>query len=174
MVNLPTGILGGSIKDMLADTGSGTTLIPEGIYRAMAVEGALKDTSTGGVMLVLKFVITEGPYANTELTDRLNIVNTSPATVAIALKTLARIGKAVGLPEETRIHEINTDILLRKHMLIQVKTEAGKPWVNNQGETVDGKDKSVIDGKGYKPLLTGAAATTATPTTGAATPPWMQ
>jgi hypothetical protein len=145
-------------------------LIPEGVYKAMAVEGTLKDTSTGGVMLVLKFVITEGPYANTEITDRLNIVNNSTKTVAIALETLARIVEAIGL----KLTPDNSDALLRKHMLIKVKTEKSKDtYTDNDGNQVPYPDKSVIDGKGYKPLLTGAATTTTTPTTGAATPPWM-
>jgi hypothetical protein len=171
MVNLPTGIAGQSVEDVLANAGSGTTLIPEGIYRAMAVEGALKDTQTGGVMLVLKFVITEGPHANTELTDRLNIVNSNTTTTKIALETLARIAKAAGMDKTPS----NSDALLRKHMLIQVKTEKSKDtYTDNDGNQVPYPDKSVIDGKGYKPLLTGAATTTTTPTTGAATPPWMQ
>jgi hypothetical protein len=169
MVNLPTGIAGQSVEDVLANAGGGTTLIPEGVYKAMAVEGTLKDTTSGGVMLVLKFVITEGPHANTELTDRLNIVNSNTTTTKIALETLARIAKAAGMDKTPS----NSDALLRKHMLIQVKTEAGKPWVNNQGETIDGKDKSVIDGKGYKPLLTGAAKPAGETPLSAVTPPWM-
>ncbi len=170
MANLPTNIAGQSVEDVLANAGGGTVLIPEGIYKAMAVEGTLKDTTSGGVMLVLKFVITEGQHANVELTERLNIVNSNTTATKIALESLARIAKAVGLDKTPQ----NSDALLRKPLLIEVKTEAGKPWVNNQGETVEGKDKSVIESKGYKPLLTGATAPVATPAAGTATPPWMQ
>jgi hypothetical protein len=166
MPNLPTEIAGQSVEAVLANAGGSNVLIPEGIYKAMAVEGTLKDTSSGGVMLVLKFVITEGQHANVELVDRLNIVNSNTTAQKIALEGLARIAKAVGLDKTPS----NSDALLRKPLLIEVKTETGKPWVNNNGETVEGKDKSVIESKGYKPLPTGASAPAAAPVAAGAMP----
>jgi hypothetical protein len=166
MPNLPTEIAGQSVEAVLANAGGSNVLIPEGIYKAMAVEGTLKDTASGGVMLVLKFVITEGTHANVELVDRLNIVNSNAIAQKIGREHLARITKAVGM-EKT---PVNSDVLLRKPLLIEVKTEAGKPWVNNNGETVEGKDKSIIDSKGYKPLPTGTSAPAAAPVAAGAMP----
>jgi hypothetical protein len=96
----------------------------------------------------------------------LNIVNSNTTAQKIALEGLARIAKAVGLDKTPS----NSDALLRKPLLIEVKTETGKPWVNNNGETVEGKDKSVIESKGYKPLPTGASAPAAAPVAAGAMP----
>ena len=173
MANLPVGIANQNVEEALANAGGGSVLIPEGIYKAMFVQGDLKDTTSGGVMLVLKAVITEGPHANVELTERLNIVNSNTTTVKIALESLSRISKAVGLEKTPG----NSDVLLRKPLMIKVKTEAGKPWVNNNGETVEGKDKSVIDNAGYKAVLA-VVTPSATAVSNAAAPassmPWMQ
>ena len=172
MANLPVDIAGKGVDEVLANAGSGIVHIPEGIYKGMFVEGSLADTkSGGGKMLVLKAVLTEGQYANTELTERLNIVNDNTMAVKIAVETLARIAKAVGLDKTPS----NSDSLLRKPLLIEVKTEKGTPWINNQGETVEGKDKSVINSKGYKPVLAGSVAPSAAPNTPTASAmPWQQ
>jgi hypothetical protein len=169
MPNLPTEIAGQSVEAVLANAGGSNVLIPEGIYKAMAVEGTLKDTEKGGVMLVLKFVITEGQHANVEIVDRLNIVNSNTKTQKIALEGLARIAKAVGLEKTPQ----NSDALLRKPLLIQVKTEKGKPAegkFDNEGKQIVYPDKSVIESKGYKPLPTGTSAPAAAPVTAGAMP----
>jgi hypothetical protein len=170
MANLPSNIAGQNVDEVLANAGSGSVHIPDGIYKAMFVEGALADTkSGGGKMLVLKAVITEGQYANTELTERLNIVNDNATAVKIAIESLSRIAKAVGLDKTPS----NSDTLLRKPLLIEVKTEKGTPWVNNQGETVEGKDKSIINSKGYKPVLDGSTPTANAAPAATAAMPWQ-
>lgn len=150
MANLPINIAGQSVEEVLAKAGGNNVLIPEGIYKAMFVEGALADTKSGtGKMLVMKAVITEGQYAQTEFTERLNIVNDNATAVKIAVETLARIAKAVGLDKTPA----NSDALLRKPLLITVKTEKSNgTYTDNDGNTKPYPDRSAIDAKGYKPL----------------------
>ena len=174
MANLPIDIAGKSVDEVLANAGGKNVLIPEGIYKAMFVEGSLADTKGGtGKMLVMKAVITEGPHAQTEFTERLNIVNDSATAVKIALETLARIAKAVGLSTTPS----NSDALLRKPLLIAVKTEKSNgTYTDNDNNTKPYPDRSAIDAKGYKPL---PAVGVGTPAAVAAAPeapsgmPWM-
>lgn len=126
--------------------GSGPVLIPEGVYKAIIVNSEMKQTKTGGQMLVFKYVITEGQYANTEFYDRLNIINNNATAVQIAYKTLARISEACGLSktpsDSNQLHNVP--------LMIEVKTRKAEPWQDNEGNMREGKDQSEI--KGYKPV----------------------
>lgn len=137
-----------NVEEILANAGGSLVHIPDAAYKAVFVSSELKDTKSGGKLIELKAVITEGPHQNVELIERLNIVNDNTTTVKIAYETLARIAKAVGmntLPSDT-------NQLHNKKFMLKTKTEEGKPWVNNEGVTVEGKPRSVIDSKGYAPV----------------------
>jgi len=126
------------------DTGGGLPLIPPGKYRAVIVESDMKTTKDGnGQYLALKFVITEGQYANTEFTERLNLINNNATAVEIARKTLARICDAFGMDRTPS----DSNALHNRPLLIAVETEIGKPYKGNDGVERQGKDKSII--KGY-------------------------
>lgn len=125
----------------LPDTGGNLVHIPPGKYPAVIVSSELKPTSKGdGQFLALTTIITQGQYANTEFVERLNIINPNQTAVEIAYKTLARISEAVGMTqtptESTQLHN--------KPLMIEVETEAGKPWKDNEGIERQGKDKSII------------------------------
>lgn len=137
-----------NVEEILANAGSNMPHIPEGIYKAVIVGSELKDSSKGGKFLALKIILTDGQYANTEFTERLNIVNSNDTAVKIAYETLARITKAAGLAtlpsDSTQLHN--------KPMMIKVVTEAGSAFLGKDGSQQMGKDKSVIDSKGYTSL----------------------
>lgn len=125
----------------LPDTGGNTVLIPQGQYKAVIVSSEFKDTNNKeGKYLALKIVLTEGAYANTEFTERLNLINNNQKAVEIAYKTLARISEAVGMTQtpsdSTQLHN--------KPFVVDVVTEAGEPWTDKDGNKREGKDKSVI------------------------------
>jgi hypothetical protein len=129
----------------LPDSGGGNVHIPDGQYTAIIVSSEFKPTKDSqGQYLALKVVITQGQYANTEFTERLNLVNKSADAVNIAYKTLARISEAVGMTttpsDSTQLHN--------KPFLLDVGTEAGKMKENDPA--VKWPDKSVI--KKYHPL----------------------
>lgn len=131
----------------VAGGSSNNVLIPEGNYKAIIISSTMKNTNDNtGQFLALEVAIVDGDYRDTIFTERLNLINNSPKAVEIAYKTLARISEALGIAETPS----DSNQLHNQPLLIEVKTKAGEPWTNNQGEKVAGKDKSEI--KGYKPL----------------------
>lgn len=130
----------------LPDTG-GMVLIPAGQYQAVIVESQLVQTKDkNGQFLALKVIITQGQYQGTEFTERLNIINQNPKAVEIAYKTLARISEALGMNRTPN----DSNELHNKPLMIEVATEAGNEYTDNQGNKQMGKDKSVI--KRYLPM----------------------
>jgi hypothetical protein len=174
MVFIPTYSTN-NVDEILANAGGGAMpLITAGDYKAVIIKSELKDTKSGKA-LNLTFILTEGQHKDTELVERLNVVNNgdNKATVErIAFETLARIAKAAGLntmpADSTALHN--------KPMVIKVKTEAGKPWTDKDGNERAGSDRSVIDSKGYATLPSaGIAPATATAAYEAsAEMPWKQ
>lgn len=127
--------------------GGSMPLIPPGQYQAVIVGSELKDTSAKtGKFLALTVVITQGPHANTEFIERLNIINPNDVAVKIAYDTLAEISKATGMTQTPA----DSNELHNKPMMIEVVTEPGNEYTDNQGLKQMGKDKSVI--KKYLPL----------------------
>jgi hypothetical protein len=153
---LPQDVANQNVETVLAQAGSGPLpLIPEGEYQGMFVKDDLVDTKSGtGKMLVMEFLINQGPHSGTVLKERLNIVNQNDTAVKIARETLARIAKAVGL----QMIPGNSDALLRKPLLVRVTTEAGNTYTDNNGVQQQGKDFSRLDSKGYAPLPGGVQA----------------
>jgi len=145
MVGIPQTF---KVNDPAVAGGSGNNvLIPEGNYKAIIISSDMKDNSSGtGQFLALEIAIVEGDYTDTTFTERLNLINPNQKAVEIAYKTLARISEALGMAETPS----DSAQLHNQPLLIEVKTKKGEPWTNNQGEKVEGKDKSEI--KGFKPL----------------------
>ena len=140
----------------LPDTGGNTVLIPAGQYQAVIVDSGYKETSKkDGQYLWLKVIITQGQYAHTEFTERLNVINPNNTAMEIAYKTLARISEAVGLittPQDSvQLHN--------KPLMIEVATEAAEKWTDKNGQVRDGKDKSFIKKWHALPATGGATAT---------------
>lgn len=135
-----------SVTD-LPDTGGNTVLIDIGQYPAVILDSGLKPTSKGdGQYLWLKVVITQGKFANTEFTERLNIVNPNNDAMRMAYGTLARISEALGMAQTPQ----DSSALHNKPLIIDVVTEPGEDWTNKDGKAVKGKDKSII--KKFLPL----------------------
>lgn len=125
----------------LPDTGGALPLIPNGQYPAVIVSSEMvANKKNTGYFLALQIVITQGPYANTEFTERLNLVNQNEQAVQIALKTLARISEAVGMTQTPQ----DSEQLHNKPFYIETKTEAGGEYTDNDGVVRQGNDKSVI------------------------------
>jgi len=147
MVQLPQQF---NVAD-LPDTG-GVVHIPEGQYQAVIVNSELQSTKSGdGQYLAMTVVITAGQYKDTELIERLNIINPNQQAVEIAYKTLARISEAVGMTQTPA----DSSELHNKPLMIDVKTEKGKPWTDQNGQQREGADRSVI--KKYLPMPQGAS-----------------
>ena len=145
-LQIPQEFANRSLDEIVASAGTGNSLplIPEGKYQGVFVTSEMKPTQAGGQFLELKFVITQGQHRDTELSDRLNLVNSNPTAVKIAYETLAKIAKAVGLDKIPN----DSAALHNRPLVAVVKTEPGKPFKDKQtGEERQGKDHSVLDGK---------------------------
>lgn len=164
-LQVPQEFASKTTDDIVASAGSPLPLIPEGKYQAMIVESEIKETSSGGHMLVLKAILTAGDYKGTEFTQRLNIINSNPVAVKIAYEELAKINKALGF----KTIQPNSEALHGKPFLATVKTEKGTPYKDRMtGEMREGKDKSVIAGyDAIGPQLVGQQAN-------AASLPWQK
>lgn len=144
----------------LPDTGGSSVLIPEGSYQAVILNSELKSNSKNtGSFLALTIVITQGQYANTELIERLNIIHSKEDTRQIAYKTLARISESLGMATTPQ----DSSELHNKPLVIEIKNKKSNDWVNDKGETVEGREQSEI--KKYKALpATGIAPQPTAPT----------
>lgn len=156
-LSIPQEFSSKSTSEIVASAGSGSLpLIPEGKYQGVILKSEMKDTQTGGQMLVLSCVVTKGDHADTEFTERLNLINSNPTAVKIAYETLAKIAFAAGfekIPDDSnKLHN--------KPMIFVIKTEKGTTFKDKMtGEQREGKDKSVI--RSFEPLpKTGTAQPT--------------
>lgn len=115
--------------------------IPAGDYHAVAIESEIKETKAKtGKYCQFKFIITEGPYANTYLWARLNVVNPNATAQRIGNEQLANFCRAVG---KTKIRD--TDELLSIPLILTVSS---KPRKNQEGST---EQVMVNEIEGYKP-----------------------
>lgn len=146
MAFLPENNFGtNDVNQIVEQSGSGgLPLIPAGNYVARYVsDGGLVPTASGGKMLAAKFVIIEGQYQGTELTDRFNFVNANPTAVKIAQESWAKLCKAAGFAE----YQKDTGKMVNAKVVIKVKTEAGREYPDKAtGEKRMGKDYSVVGG----------------------------
>lgn len=81
--------------------------VPPGKYVVSATSSEMKDTSTGGQMLVLNFNIIAGPYTGKGFVTRLNLVNSNPTAVKIANEELATITRAANFTQLTDSDQLN-------------------------------------------------------------------
>ena len=121
--------------------------IPAGTYKSVIVKSEMKENSKRtGYYLELTEVITEGQFKETELVERLNLVNENSTAQEISYRTLARISEAVGMdttPQDSvQLHN-------KPHFII-VADEVGKEWTDDSGVKCEGKTRSII--KKYLPL----------------------
>lgn len=149
MVALPRAV------DVEKEAGQGgkTFLVDDGRYQAVFIKSELKDSKKGGKYVEMSGRITSGQYMDLEFIERLNIINSSEVAVQIAMKTIANIGKAVGLPNVT-----DTAQLHNKPLIIETKQKKKDAWTNDDDEVVEGGYESEI--KKYLPIT----STTAMPT----------
>jgi hypothetical protein len=125
--------------------------VPPGEYIAMIVADETTETKKGGEMIVLEIDIQEGEHQGRKIFENLNIKNDNPKAVDIAYRTLAEIVKAVGKQSIKDTVELHN-----KRLLITVKVEPPKPYVDNNGNEQAGRAQNRITK--FKPL---AAATPA-------------
>ena len=114
--------LGGAIDvdETVKDYKTGFEIIEPSWKTVVITESELKDTSTGGKMLVLKDELQDG--SGRSLPDRLNIVNKSEIAQKIGRATLAKIAKCCGVNGKLE----NSDVLHGRPFDVKIVVEKFK------------------------------------------------
>jgi hypothetical protein len=112
-------------------------LIPASTYLAHVIQSDVKPTSTGGEYIELVWeILSEGPFRNRRIWDRINIKNKSQVAERIGQQSLRELNEALGLE---RLED--TAQLHNKPVMIRTGIERDKEGKH--------EDKAVV--KGYKP-----------------------
>lgn len=107
--------------DVTAPQGGGSyDPVPEADYTLKALEAEEKDTSTGGVMIKVKFEITRGEFNGRYIWQNFNIVNKSEAAQRIGRQQLVSWATACGKADCD-----DTDKLIEKQFSATVGIEKG-------------------------------------------------
>ena len=117
---------------------SGGTLLAPGWYKVRIVKEEIKDTSTGGKMLVFDYQLDSGET----IKDRFNLVNRSEQTVNIAKAALGKIAQSIGIKGG---FPKSTDVMFGRPFEIKVIQATFK-----DKETGEDKPKNEI--KDYRPV----------------------
>ena len=116
---------------------SSEELLAPGWYKVAIVNEQIKDTSSGGKMLVFECQLDSGSKVN----DNFNLVNPNPEAVRIAKSTLGKIAQVIGIkgafPKDTSV------LYGRPYEIYVVRGE----YTNKNGEK---KPKNEI--KDYRPV----------------------
>ena len=145
----------GFAPETTEDMGDGFKVIPPGTYNVVIVESDVKDTKTGGKMLVLKYQIIDGKNVGDTVEDRMNIVNSSEIAQKIGLSQLKNICEAVGHVGQLR----DSNQLHGKPLAVKVIVEQFK---SNKPDA-SGEYKMLDSNKIDKRLKKQAASTAAAP-----------
>jgi hypothetical protein len=101
--------------------------MPPGWYALQCVKAELKDTSTGGKMVVVEFEVIGERFNGRKVFQRLNVINRNADAEKIGRRELAHLGQACGYPNGVT----GTDQLLGKQL-------DGRLAIR-EGREVDGK-----------------------------------
>jgi hypothetical protein len=104
-------------------------LVPEGNYPAVALSSEVRETKSGGEMIVYKMQITDGPQANRILWARFNVKNANPKAEEIGRGQLSQFCRAAGVEEMA-----DTDDLVGRAVIIRVKIRPAKDGYDAQNE----------------------------------------
>jgi hypothetical protein len=105
---------------------SGYQRLQPGTYVVEATDAEIKDTATGGKMVVVDFSSTDG---HGDIRMNFNVVNKNPQAVEIGLRQLKSFLVAGGHKNPDKPGDIKT----LKGLKCQVVVGMGKPWRDNDG-----------------------------------------
>lgn len=93
--------------------------IPAGRYTVMIAGSVLRDTSTGGKMVVMDFAVDEGQFKGRHLFENLNLWHSNPKVSEISKRQLANIAKSCGFSDVLR----RTEELNGRRLVVQVDVD---------------------------------------------------
>lgn len=138
--------------------------IPAGEYPMRVVGSEMKQTATGGQMLVLEMDITDGPSAGRKHWERFNLVNNNAQAVEIAQRSLAQLCLAVGKVAVEDSDELHMLPFIGKIKVTPAKGDYGP------GNAIAAYKPAAGGQATAKPASTGGAASSASASTGGGKP----
>ena len=88
--------LGLDLSSVEVKAASGYNVVPTGEYDVVVSKAEIKETKSGGSMLILGYEVQSGDQAGKTIKHTMNIVNQDPDTVRIAKEQLKRVAIATG------------------------------------------------------------------------------
>jgi len=119
--------LGLDLSSVEVKAASGYNVVPTGEYDVVVSKAELKETKSGGTMLILGYEVQSGDQAGKTIKHTMNIVNQSAEATRIGLETLKRVAIATGHKNPNKIAD--TDELINKNPFLVIVEET----VNKQG-----------------------------------------
>lgn len=113
--------LGLDLSSVEVKAASGYNVVPTGEYDVVVVKAEIKETKSGGSMLILGYEVQSGDQAGKIIKHTMNIVNQSAKATQIGLETLKRVAIATGHKNPDKLAD--TDELINKQPFAVV-TEA--------------------------------------------------
>lgn len=93
--------------------------VPAGRYVCQVSGSIIKDTSSGGRMIVVDFQIDEGQFRGRHVFENLNLWHSNPTVSEIAKKQLANIAKSCGFNDVLR----RTEELNGRRLALQIEVD---------------------------------------------------
>lgn len=113
--------LGLDLSSVEVKAASGYNVVPTGEYDVVVSKAELKETKSGGSMLILGYEVQSGDQAGKTIKHTMNIVNQSAEATRIGLETLKRVAIATGHKNPNKIAD--TDELINKNPFLVIVEE---------------------------------------------------
>lgn len=128
--------LGLDLSSVEVKAASGYNVVPTGEYDVVVTKAEIKETKSGGSMLILGYEVQAGEQAGKVIKHTMNIVNQSAEATRIGLETLKRVAIATGHKNPNKIAD--TDELLNKNPFLVIVEET------DDGQYKNNKIKAVV------------------------------
>jgi hypothetical protein len=106
--------------------GSGFSVVPSGNYDVQVVSAEVKETKTGGSMLVFGLEILDGEHKGKVIRDSANTTNQNPEAVRIGYEKIKKIALVSGHKNPDRIIDTDDFLNLNPFMVIVETTDDGE------------------------------------------------
>lgn len=128
--------LGLDLSSVEVKAASGYNVVPTGEYDVVVSKAEIKETKSGGSMLILGYEVQSGDQAGKTIKHTMNIVNQSAEATRIGLETLKRVAIATGHKNPNKIAD--TDELINKNPFLVIVEEV------QDGEYKNNKVKAIV------------------------------
>lgn len=128
--------LGLDLSSVEVKAASGYNVVPTGEYDVVVSKAEIKETKSGGTMLIFGYEVQSGDQAGKVIKHTMNIVNQSADATRIGLETLKRVAIATGHKNPNKIAD--TDELINKNPFLVIVEEV------QDGEYKNNKVKAIV------------------------------